>query len=217
MGFNRRQGDVMRLRRAWNRFNRLQRIVLSCIAGAVLLIALFPKSSPAKAIVAYGSWASLVSGILWGGTFWTKARVAIGGLRFRYLVVRRNAAAVALIGLSLLLSRAVSIGLRNPSPPSSISAAVSETQTMTEPRPTDAELKAPPTDDEIARARAAFCQAAHDHSAGLRDRDRTLFEAAERIYENSTRNKLERYRAPMVIDKVGDALLLDGWSPNSCS
>jgi len=204
-------------RRAWNRFNRLQRIVLSCIAGVVLLIALFPKSSLAKAIVACGSWASLVSGILWGSTFWTKARVAIGGLRFRYLVVRRNAAAVVLIGLSLLLSRAVSIGLRNPSPPDSISAAVSETQTMTEPRPTDAELKAPPTDDEIARARAAFCKAAHDHSAGLRDRERTLFEAAQRIYENSTRNKLERYRAPIVIDKVGDALLLDGWSPNSCS
>jgi hypothetical protein len=85
-----------------------------------------------------------------------------------------------------------------------------------EPPPRDAELRAPPTDDEIARAREAFCKAAHQHPEGPSGRGPRLFEAAQRIYETTVRTTLEHYRVPMIIDQVGDALLLGGWSPNSC-
>lgn len=372
-------------------------MAICCITAAVLLIAILPRSRLTEAIVGACSGAGLLCGILWGSTFWTRARIALDRLNFRYTVIRHNAAAVALISVLLLLSRAGSIALRSASRAGSRLVSQSESYTMNdaehavvqcfcddlsakrkveahlnygvprslwpnygnviacvqqasivdrphaelawskqrweklegidgksicqeagrpvydedpapvgpeimeaahqticrllaepvsgnlesldyssanhdetlttatqrgrkqvalheaafanvfhisseqadaalnrayaehdvanpvflcpgeEPPPRDAELRAPPTDDEIAKAREAFCKAAHQHPEGPGGRGSTLFEAAQRIYETSVLTTLERYRVPMVIDQVGDALLLGGWSPNSCS
>jgi hypothetical protein len=384
----------MRLRKAWNRFNRFQRTVIYGVVVSVFLIALFPKSLLSEKIVALGSGLSLICGMVWASTFWARVRIALDRLTFRYRVVRHNTAAIVLVGSLLLLSRATSIGLRNAARSNHSSVADSKSYTLSdpgalvtqcfcdelnarrkvdarqnygvprvvwpnygdvidcvqrvakvdeqwanlalskqrwegddgdgicrnvglsmydgdpppaspkvmeaahreicrflaeapgtnpytqsdqpappeesqrtttdsspkqialqsaafaslshisseqaeevlkrayaehslanpiflcpgeEPPPRDAGLKAPPTDDEIARARAAFCKAARNHPERLRGKEWKLFKAAERIYETSIRTTLERYRSPMVIDEVGDALLLGGWSPNSCS
>lgn len=386
----------MRHRNIWRRFNRFQRAVISCIAAAVLLIAILPRSRLIDAIIGVCSGALLLCGILWASTFWTRARIGLDRFNLRYTVIRRNAAALALISLLLLLSRAGSVVLRNTSrvhsrsasqfsytmndaeqavvqcfcddlsarrkadarlnygvprslwpnygdviacvqnisnvdrqraelawskqrwetlegtdgeaicqnagipiyeedpPPAGPEIMEAAHQTICrlfaepvggnlesldyssanreeasaietergrrqvahreagfanvfhisteqahsvlnrafaehgaanpvflcpgeQPPPRDAELRAPPTDDEIAQARRAFCEAAHRHPQPRTASGSTLFEAAQSIYENSVRTTLERYRVPMIIDQVGDALLLGGWSPNSCS
>lgn len=63
-----------------------------------------------------GAWVALTSGALYGLTFWARARLEIGRLKFRYKIVRRNAGVVALVALSFLVVRDASFSPRS-SPP----------------------------------------------------------------------------------------------------
>jgi hypothetical protein len=76
-----------------------------------------------------------------------------------------------------------------------------------EPRPTNAELDAPPTEAEVASVRSAFCQAARENPDKLIGE---LYERAQAIYEASSSTKLGRYRALRVVEKAGDELQHDG-------
>lgn len=102
-------------------------VAISFVAISLLLIATSPRWPLSVALAGVGAWVGCISAVLWGATFWSKARVKIGGLRLRYRVVRRNAGTAALIGFSLLLVQVVSQSLTTPSALTAASAKDSAT------------------------------------------------------------------------------------------
>jgi hypothetical protein len=68
-----------------------------------LVVAILPESNFSIELAAIGAWVALTSGLLCGLTFWAKARVGIGGMKFRYKIVRRNAALVAAVAFAFPL------------------------------------------------------------------------------------------------------------------
>ena len=81
-------------------------MAVGLIVTGLLVVAVLPESSFAVQLAAIGGWVALVSGFLYGLTFWAKARVTIGRLKFRYKIVRRNAALVALVSFAFPLVQA---------------------------------------------------------------------------------------------------------------
>src|ERR1700687_5819006 len=101
------------LRFPW--FN-LRRAAIGVFATALLIFFLFPNAHRVAQIVMVASLIGTAAAILCGLTFWPKARVLMArflsatNLKVQYKVVRKNAAVVAVIGLSFLLVRAVAGG-----------------------------------------------------------------------------------------------------------
>jgi hypothetical protein len=89
------------------------RIAVGLIVTGFLVVAILPESNLAVHLAAIGGCVTLVSGCLYGVTFWAKARVTIGRLKFRYKIIRRNAGVVTLVALSFLVVRDASISLRS--------------------------------------------------------------------------------------------------------
>jgi hypothetical protein len=73
-----------------------------------------------------------------------------------------------------------------------------------EPAPTEAQLEAKPTNDEIASARSALCHAAREHPDD--ELPGGMTERAIRIYETSTSTRLAHDRAPLVVSKAVNEL-----------
>src|ERR1022692_3157685 len=88
-----------------------RRVAAVLVALALLVVLSFPRAAISEEIAAIGALVGSAAVILWGLTFWRKGRIQIGRLNLRHKIVRRNAGAVALIALSFLGLRAVSLHL----------------------------------------------------------------------------------------------------------
>jgi len=88
------------------------------LAAAVVLVlvivASWPHSRLVIDLVLVTAIPGLIAAIVWGLTFWQKARVQVGRLRLRYKLVRRIAGITALFCLPFLLLQQASIYLRGP-------------------------------------------------------------------------------------------------------
>ncbi len=88
------------------------------LAAAVVLVlvivAIWPHSRLVIDLVLVTAIPGLIAAIVWGLTFWQKARVQIGRLKLRYKSVRRSAGIAALFCLPFLLLQQASIYLRGP-------------------------------------------------------------------------------------------------------
>jgi tetratricopeptide (TPR) repeat protein len=104
------------------------------VAGAylVLLVAvmIWPRASLVASIVMLTAIPGLLSAALWGLTFWSRARVQIGRMKFRYKDVRRLSATIAIGLLPFLLVQRASIHLRGPSAPATESEVMNAPRTV---------------------------------------------------------------------------------------
>src|SRR5260370_13797128 len=83
--------------------------------GLALLVGfIWPQSRLAIDLVIVTAIPGSLGAILWGLTFWSKARIQIGRQKLRYKTVRTIAGAIALFGLPFILMQRVSIYLRAP-------------------------------------------------------------------------------------------------------
>jgi tetratricopeptide (TPR) repeat protein len=80
----------------------------------VAIVAIWPHSRLAIDLVLVTAIPGLIAAIVWGLTFWQKARVQIGRLKLRYKPVRRIAGIAALSCLPFLLLQQASIYLQGP-------------------------------------------------------------------------------------------------------
>src|SRR5271170_3487122 len=81
---------------------------------AVFVVAIWPHSRAVIDLVLVTAIPGSIAAIVWGLTFWQKARVQIGRLKLRYKSVRRIAGIAALFCLPFLLLQQASIYLRGP-------------------------------------------------------------------------------------------------------
>ncbi|MFZ0247692.1 tetratricopeptide repeat protein [Candidatus Binatus sp.] len=89
----------------------------SLAAAFVLVLAMvviWPQTRLVSDLVLITAIPGSIAAILWGLTFWPKARVQIGRLKLRYKSVRRFAGVAALSSLPFLLLQQASIYLRGP-------------------------------------------------------------------------------------------------------
>src|ERR1700736_35202 len=106
---------AQRLVRRFPWFNP-RRLAVGLFATALLIVFLFPDAYRVAQFVTIASVIGAAAAILCGLTFWLTGRVRMArflnarSLKFQYKVVRRNAAVVAVVGLSFLLVRAVTGG-----------------------------------------------------------------------------------------------------------
>ena len=114
------------------------------LAAAFVLVlaiaAIWPHSRPVADLVLITAIPGIVAAVLWGMTFWSKARVQIGRRKLRYKSVRRIAGLTAVFCLPFLLLQQTSIYLRGPN-------------ILREPPPEVAEASAPYPDVEKWRIR----------------------------------------------------------------
>jgi hypothetical protein len=101
--------------------------LLGAIFGAVLLIVfLLPNAHSIAMLATVAGLVGAAGAILCGLTFWAQARVRIArflnarNLTFRYKAVRWNAAAIALVGLSLLAVKEIAVAMRGAPTPDDI-------------------------------------------------------------------------------------------------
>jgi tetratricopeptide (TPR) repeat protein len=80
----------------------------------LVVVAVWPRSRVAIDLVLVTAIPGSIAAIVWGLTFWHKARVQIGRLKLRYKPVRRSAGIAALVCLPLILLQQASIYLRGP-------------------------------------------------------------------------------------------------------
>ena len=81
---------------------------------ALLVVFIWPHARLAADLVIVTAIAGTIGAIVFGLTFWSKARVQIGRRRLRYKAVRRVAGIVALACLPFVLMQRASIYLRSP-------------------------------------------------------------------------------------------------------
>lgn len=88
------------------------------LAAAFVLVlaitAIWPHSRLVADLVLITATPGIVAAVLWGVTFWSKARIQIGRRKLRYKSVRRVAGIAALLCLPFLLSQQASIYLQGP-------------------------------------------------------------------------------------------------------
>ena len=84
------------------------------IALVLVIVAIWPHSRLVIDLVLITAIPGLIAAIVWGLTFWQKARVQVGRLKLRYKSVRRIAGLTALFCLPYLLLQQASIYLRGP-------------------------------------------------------------------------------------------------------
>ena len=94
------------------------RVVVSAVALLFLIIFVEPTIHIVSTFVALAAISGTLASILFGLTFWNKARVRIGRLKFRYRQVRRSAGAIAVGGFALFLAQRISLAVWhiNPTP-----------------------------------------------------------------------------------------------------
>jgi hypothetical protein len=80
----------------------------------LVIVAIWPYSRLVIDLVVVTAIPGLIAAIVWGLTFWQKARVRIGRLKLRYKSVRRIAGTAALSCLPFLMLQQASIYLRGP-------------------------------------------------------------------------------------------------------
>lgn len=80
----------------------------------LLIVLIWPDARIIRDLVFITAIPGSIAAIVWGLTFWPKARVQIGRLKFRYKSVRRFAGIVALACLPFLLLQQASLYLRGP-------------------------------------------------------------------------------------------------------
>ena len=94
------------------------RSAAAALFGILLLIIFFlPHTPMVSAFVTIASVIGSLGAILCGLTFWTKARVLIGRLKFRFKAVRRWAGVTALVFLSFLAMQRVAFHVWNTEQP----------------------------------------------------------------------------------------------------
>lgn len=83
------------------------------VAAVIVLLGvyLWPHTDLTNDLVFIASIPGAFAALVFGLTFWHRARVQIGRLQLKYKTVRRIAGTTALVGLSLLLIQRVSIGV----------------------------------------------------------------------------------------------------------
>jgi len=98
------------------RFPRLTLVdsLAAAFVLVLLIIVIWPNSRLIVELVFVTAIPGAIGGIVWGLTFWTKARIQIGRLKLRYKAVRRYAGIVALACLPFLLLQQASIYVRGP-------------------------------------------------------------------------------------------------------
>lgn len=80
----------------------------------LLIVLIWPNSPIIRDLVFLTAIPGSIGAILWGLTFWPKARIQLGRLKFRYKSVRRYAGIVALACLPFLLLQQASLYLSGP-------------------------------------------------------------------------------------------------------
>jgi hypothetical protein len=80
----------------------------------LLIVAIWPGSQLIRELVFVTAIPGSIGAIVWGLTYWSKARVRIGRLKLRYKLVRRYAGIVAIACLPFLLLDQASLYLRGP-------------------------------------------------------------------------------------------------------
>jgi hypothetical protein len=80
----------------------------------LLIVGIWPRSRLVIDLVLATAIPGLIAAIVWGLTFWQKARIRIGRLKFRYKSVLRIAGIAALFCLPFLLIQQASIYIRGP-------------------------------------------------------------------------------------------------------
>jgi tetratricopeptide (TPR) repeat protein len=84
------------------------------VVVVVAIVAIWPRSRMVSDLVLVTAIPGSIAAIVWGLTFWQKARVQIGRLKLRYKPVRRIAGIAALSCLPFLLLQQASIYLQGP-------------------------------------------------------------------------------------------------------
>ncbi len=90
------------------------RAVAGAFGIALLVVFIWPHGRLATDVVIVTAIAGTIGAIVFGLTFWSKARVQIGRRRLRYKAVRRVGGIVALACLPFILMQRASIYLRSP-------------------------------------------------------------------------------------------------------
>src|SRR5438132_392610 len=94
----------------------LRSICVGFLAAALLFAFLLPDAERIEQLVIVALSIGLTAAVICALTFWAKARARVARtLKWRYKVVRRNAAIVALVGLSFFAVQRLSLGLRKSS------------------------------------------------------------------------------------------------------
>ncbi len=88
--------------------------IAAAVVLVLIIVAIWPHSRLVIDLVLVTAIPGSIAAIVWGLTFWQKARVQIGRLKFRYKSVRRIAGLAALSCLPFLLLQQASIYLRGP-------------------------------------------------------------------------------------------------------
>src|SRR5260370_29039190 len=102
------------------------RLLAASFAAALLIVFALPDAHLVAMVVTIAALVGAAAAILCGLTFWGQARVRIArflnarNLPFRYKVVRRNAAVVAVAGLSLLAVKEIAVARRGAPTPDDI-------------------------------------------------------------------------------------------------
>lgn len=92
------------------------RAIAATFVGALLVVFIWPGARRIVELVTIATIAAVVAVTVFGLTFWAKARVQIGRRKLRYREVRRRSAIAALLGLSFLAARLVSIRIGGAGP-----------------------------------------------------------------------------------------------------
>jgi hypothetical protein len=86
----------------------------AAVVPVLVIVAIWPHSRLVIDLVLVTAIPGLIAAIVWGLTFWQKARVRIGRLKLRYKLVRRIAGIAAMFCLPFLLLQQASIYLQGP-------------------------------------------------------------------------------------------------------
>ena len=90
------------------------RAIAGAFAVVLLIVFIWPHANVVTELVVVTVIPGLVGAVIWGLTFWSKARVEIERRQFQSKAVRRVAGIVALACLPFLLMQRASIYLRSP-------------------------------------------------------------------------------------------------------
>jgi tetratricopeptide (TPR) repeat protein len=117
--------------------------VAVAVVLVLVIVAIWPRSRLVIDLVLVTAIPGLIAAIVWGLTYWQKARVQVGRLKLRYKSVRRIAGITAIFCLPFLLLQQASIYLQGPN-------------ILRETPPEIAEASAPYPDVERERIRLVF-------------------------------------------------------------
>jgi tetratricopeptide (TPR) repeat protein len=81
---------------------------------ALLIVFIWPNARMVVDLVIFTAVPGLIGAVVWGLTFWSKARTQIGRRQLRYKAVRRVAGVAALACLPFVLTQRAAIYLRSP-------------------------------------------------------------------------------------------------------